>query len=132
MSNQNGMLRPLCVGGVAVAIDKLYFGELNIYSSLMFGSAVGAGVYVSEYIAPVIVTDFPSLNSKMINGKILGTRIAEVGAGAGTAYVVNKYLLKNDGYSNEIVQKLGAIMVSDVVGTFVAEYISGQPLDFLV
>lgn len=130
-STNNSILRPACVAGVAVAIDKFYFGENNLQSNAIFGASVASGVYLSEIVAPMI-PNMPSPNGDLVNGKMLMDRVAEVGSSILIGYSVNRFLLRNDKYaSDEMYERLGTILVADVAGTYLAEYINGQPLGYL-
>jgi len=131
MNQINMNLRPIMVGAVAVALDKYAIGETNLNSSLYFGVAVGVGVYASEYIAPYIAVDLPTPSSTLYNGKTLATRLIEISSSVGGAFLMNKYLLQNDLYRNEVFKKVGVIALSDVVGTYAAEYINGSAMTFL-
>ena len=127
MNQINMNLRPIMVGAVAVALDKYAIGETNLNSSLYFG----VGVYASEYIAPYIAVDLPTPSSTLYNGKTLATRLIEISSSVGGAFLMNKYLLQNDLYRNEVFKKVGVIALSDVVGTYAAEYINGSAMTFL-
>jgi hypothetical protein len=131
MSNGNGFLKPLCVGGVAMALDKYALNEIDMKRTMIFGAVVATGSYVSEIIAPVITPDFPSLNAEMYNGKKVGERVAELATIGSSVFVVNKYVLGNDIYKDEKLQRMGVIVVSDVIGTYLFEYINNQPLSLI-
>lgn len=129
--SQNGFLKPLCVAGSAIALDQFVMKETSLNRSLIFGAVVGTGSYVSEIVAPHIVPDLPSLNAEMYNGKKVGERVVELATSASSVFVVNKYILKNDIYKDEMLIRFGLITASDVIGTYIAEYIDQKPLTFL-
>ena len=131
MSSNNGILKPACIGATAIVLDKFYLGEQNLQRSLIFGALTASGSYLSEIVSPHVTPNLPSLNTEMYNGKQLGERITEVGIDTASVYVVNKYVLGNDIYRDEMLQRMGVIAVADVVGTYVAEYIDGQPLSYI-
>lgn len=131
MSSNNGFLKPACVAGVAVALDQFVMKETNFNRSLIFGACVGAGNYLAEMVAPHIVPDLPSLNSKMYNGKIVGERVVELATSAVSVFSVNKYLLRNDIYKDEMFMRMGLIVASDIAGTYLSEYIDSKPLTYL-
>ena len=130
-SSNNGFLKPICIGAVAVGLDKFYLQEQNMQRSLIFGALTASGSYLSEIVAPHVVPNLPSLNAEIYNGKQLGERITEVGIDTASVYVVNKYVLGNDIYRDEMLQRMGVIAVADVVGTYISEYIDGQPLQYI-
>jgi hypothetical protein len=131
MNSNNGFLKPLCVSGVAIALDQFGMKETSLQRSLIFGGLVGAGSYVSVMVAPSITPSLPSLNAEMYNGKIVGERIVELTITASGVYAVNKYLLKNDIYKDEMLIRLGLILLSDIGGTYISEYIEGKPMLYL-
>lgn len=127
----HSLIKPVACGVTAMALDKYYLGEKNMSSSAVFGAIVAGGVLASEAIAPHIVPDLPSLNSQIYNGKQLGLRITEVASASIGVFAVNKFVIRNDKYSGEVLKRLGVIAVSDVVGEYVADYMTNQPLSFL-
>jgi hypothetical protein len=129
--SKNGFLKPVCVGGIAVALDKYVMGEQSLQRSAIFGAVVASGSYVSEMVAPSIVPNLPSLNSEMYNGKKVGERVTELTVMGSSVFVVNKYLLRNDIYRDELLMRVGVIVVSDIVGEYIADYIDGRPLQYL-
>ena len=65
------------------------------------------------------------------NGKGLMQRAVEIGSGTGASYVINKYVMKNSSYKENIMNKIGAIVVADLAGEYISDYIAGRPLSFL-
>ena len=133
MNSNNGFLKPLCVAVSAVALDQYVMKETDFKRSLVFGSAVGVGSYLSEIVAPHITPDIPQLNfaSSMYNEKKVGERIVELASSAVSVFAVNKYLLRNDIYKDEMMIRMGLIVASDVIGTYASEYIDSKPLTYL-
>ena len=56
----------------------------------------------------------PTSSSTLYNGKTLATRLIEISSSVGGAFLMNKYLLQNDLYRNEVFKKVGVIALSDV------------------
>ena len=73
----------------------------------------------------------PTINKGLYDGKTLVDRIAEVGSSTGVAYALNRYVLNNDPYNNELMTRVAIIAVSDVAGTYIVEYLNGKPLQYL-
>lgn len=125
------MTRPLLVGAVAAAVDMFVMKEENMQRSMIFGGAVAAGSYASEFVGPLIHhIPIPTLARNLYEGKTLVTRIAEVSSSTAMVYVLNKYVLQNDPYRNEMLTRVGIIAFSDVAGTYLDEYLNTQPLQF--
>ena len=127
----HSLIKPVVAGVTASAVDKYLLGEQNMSKSAIFGVCVAGGVLASEAVAPHIVPDLPSLNSQIYNGKQLGLRITEVTSATVSVFAVNKFLLRNDNYSGEVLKRMSIIAVSDVVGEYAADYLTNQPLSFL-
>ena len=128
----NSLLKPLVVGAIAGALDKFYLNEKVATRSLYFGAAVAVGNYSAEYIAPLVnMLPIPTISKNLYDGKTLMDRIVEVGASTATAYILNKYILRNDPYVNEMMTRVAVIAVADAAGTYVVEYLNSKPLQFL-
>jgi hypothetical protein len=123
--NSDAVIKPLAAAATAFAIDKFYFNESNLQRSAMFAASVGAGVYVGA-IAGQYAPDFqlPMLGS----GKAAESRVLEIALGGGAAYAVNKFVLKNDYGRNDLVKRLGSIVVADFAGELISDYVAGRPL----
>ena len=130
MSQVSLNLRPVIVGVTSIVLDKYLLGEAEMMKSVYFGGVVAAGVYASEWVAPMIALDLPSANKTLYNGKTLSTRLIELAVASGGVFVVNKYMLLNDTYRDEVMKRVGVILLSDIAGTYATEYINGQPMSF--
>jgi hypothetical protein len=131
MSQNQTLMKPVIVGCVAAAIDRYYLQESDTMRSVYFGAAVAAGNYGAEFVYPMIKhIPLPTLSNDLYEGKTLAERFAEVGMSSGMIFVLNKYILRNDIYSEEALLRLGVIAASDFVGTYITEYIDGQKLEF--
>lgn len=128
----NSMLKPAAVGLVAFAIDSYYLKESNFMRSVYFGGAVAVGNYSAEYLYPLVKhIPIPTISKDLYEGKTLVDRILEVGSSTALTYVINKYIILNDNYRNELLLRMGVIAASDVIGTYAVEYMTGQKLEFL-
>jgi len=57
-------------------------------------------------------------------------RIAEIGIGAGVAYAINKYALKNDFNSRNMLNKVALLAGADFISEYAVDYIQGRKLSF--
>jgi hypothetical protein len=123
--NSDAVVKPLATAAAAFAIDKLYFKETDMKRSAMFAASVGAGVYIGSMVGQY-APDFqlPMLGS----GKSAESRILEIALGGGAAYALNKYVLKNDYSRDDMLKRLGTIVVADFAGEIVADYVAGRPI----
>lgn len=126
--------KPALMGVYSMLIDKFYLGERDMNKTLYFGLASAVGSYASEWVVPVVnplVKSIPSLSTGLYETKTLTDRIVEVGSSTATVYVLNKYILNNDNYKDEILLRMGVIAVADFASTYTLEYMNNKPLDFL-
>lgn len=128
-NNSNAFIKPLVGAAVAVAADKFILNNNDLNKSLMFGASVGAGLYAATLIAPMIPPLIPP--TTLSNGKTIQDRVVEVGSGAGSAYALNRFVLKNDYSRGEMFKRLAIIAACDFVGEYASDYMSGNPLSYL-
>jgi hypothetical protein len=128
----SSLAKPLTMGLIAGAIDQFYLQESSLQRTAYFAGAVAVGNYASEFAVPIIKhINLPTLSHNLYDSKTLMERIVEVGSSSAMIYVLNKYLLNNDIYRNELMLRLGIIAVSDVGATYLLEYLNNQKLEFL-
>ena len=127
MSNSSELMKPLITGGLVVAIDQLYFKEPDMVKSLTFGGATSASVYVANKLS----SSLPNLGKfGFVDSKKLEIRVLEIGLGAGGAYAINRFALKNDFQYSQMVPKIVSIAAADVVAEYFMQYLDGG-LSFL-
>ena len=124
----NSYLKPLITGALASAGDKVVFQEPDLNKSLYFGAAVAAGTLVGTQIGTMLPNVLPSMG--LYDGKTLELRLAEVGAGAGSAYALNRFVLKNDFQYSQMYNKLALIAAADFIAEYATDYLDGKPLSF--
>lgn len=126
--SENTLLKPIVMGATIVALDKFVMKTTNMNESLYFGLAGAVGVYTGGMVAKAMPLPLPS--GEYFDGKTLEMRIAEIGIGAGVGYALNKYALKNDYNSKNMLNKLGVLAVSDFIAEYAVDYIQGRKLSF--
>ena len=119
--------KPLATAGVAVLLDRLVLKQTDMKKNLTFGLSVGAGVGLGAMVAKNL--PIPDSPSSFGNGKQIASRMLEITSGAGTAYAVNRFIMKNDAGTG-MIRKLGVIVASDFIGEYLTDYASGRPLGF--
>ena len=125
MSVSTDLLKPIIAAGVAFAADQFYLKQTDITKSLTFAGSVAAGIYGGTLIGNMA----PDLQLPVLgSGKGLESRILEVGAGAGASYAVNTYILKNTYYRDDFIQRVGVIVVCDLVGELACDVLAARPL----
>ena len=126
--SENTLLKPLITGATVVAIDKFVMKNDNMNESLYFGVAAAAGIYGGSMIAKAMPLPLPS--GDYFSGKTVELRVAEVTVGAGVAYTINKYALKNDYSQDQMLNKLAVLAVSDFIAEYAVDYLQGNKLAY--
>jgi hypothetical protein len=124
----NSYLKPLITGALVGAGDKMLFNEPDLTKSIYFGVAVAGGTYIGTMVGDMLPAVVPSVG--FVDGKTLEVRLAEVGAGAGSAYALNRFVLKNDFEYSQMYNKLALITGSDFVAEYIVDYLENRPLSF--
>ena len=65
------------------------------------------------------------------NGKGIIERVAEIGASVGTSYAINRFVLKNNSYRENITNKLITLSAADIAGEYISDFVAGRPLSIL-
>ena len=109
------ILKPVICASTVFLADRFILKNLNTKSNLAFSASVGGGVMVASSIGEASKNLFYTNTSIGSLGKNLEARIIETISGAGIAYTVNRFILKNDYSNKDLVNKLGIIIFSDFV-----------------
>ena len=131
MSSTDYIVKPLSTGATAILIDQFLFNESDLTKSITFGFSAGSGAYLGMMVGSSLPDLSSTLPTFLGNGKGLLQRVSEVGFGAGVGYGIHKFVLKNSSYKENMMNKVGALIVSDIAGEYVSDFIAGRPLSFL-
>ena len=126
--SENTLLKPIVMGATVIALDKFVMKTPNMNESLYFGLAGAVGVYGGSMVAKALPLPLPS--GEYFDGKTLEMRIAEIGIGAGGAYAINKYALKNDFNSRNMLNKVALLAGADFISEYLVDYLQGRKLSF--
>ena len=129
MSGDRDYIKPLIGGAVAAALDNMWLMNKNTTANMYFGASVAVGLFASQIIDPIMPQIIPV--SVLSNGKTIEDRILEIGSGAASSFVLNKYILKNDYNINDMYKKLAIIAASDIAGEYASDYMGGRALSYL-
>ena len=77
-------------------------------------------------------TSTPADPNKMYSVFTVEERILEITMSFGAGYAVNKFILDNDGSQHDILKKIGAIVVADVIAEYATDFLAARPLSYLV
>ena len=128
-STNNAYLKPLITGAVAVAGDKFLLNEPDMNKSLYFGVACAAGTFLGAMVGDSLPVVVPA-GGTYYDAKTLEQRLAEVGIGAVSAYVINTQFLKNDFEYSQMYPKLALIAGSDFIAEYITDYYENRNLSF--
>jgi len=129
-ASMNSYIKPIVGGLTAVVLDKYVLMNPNMQSSLYFGGAVGAGLLAVSMFQADIPTFLPDIPAIGATGATLSKRVAEITAGAGSAYAINRFVLKNDNSPQMMAKKIGVIIASDLAGEYMSDYLASRPLSY--
>ena len=128
-STNSAYLKPLITGAVAVAGDRFLLNQLDMNKSLYFGGAVAAGTFLGAMVGDSIPVVIPE-GGTYYDAKTLEQRLAEVGASAAAAYIINTQILKNDYQFSQMYSKLALIAGSDFIAEYIVDYYENRNLSF--
>ena len=127
MSQLNSVTIKSILGGIlAFAIDKYVFNEEELNNSIMLGVSTTIGIYGGDLLSSTIPDNLkiPFINGKKIEGDIL-----EIVGATSVTYGVNSIINKPIPIGI-MTEKLGTIILSDVIATYSTEFLLGQVLSF--
>lgn len=133
----HGVVKAVSSGIIAGALDNYVIENGAMNSSAMgrsagFGLVVGGAIYASHYIAPSFTNLVPMADTSFFNGKTLEHRLIEITLGSAGAIALGKTGFANNFLPNrDIPKKLGIILIADVLGEYVADYVHSKPLSYL-
>lgn len=116
------VIKPVVAGGCAGLLDHLVMKNTDVKSNLMFGGAVGAGVFGASVVGAAVGPMMSTRTPLGVLKKTLEMRMIEITAGSAGAYVLNTYVLKNEFNQANFIKKVGLIAVSDFVGEAVCDF----------
>jgi putative Mn2+ efflux pump MntP len=122
------MVKPVVAGVVSGILDRVVLKREYLSQNVSFGVAVAVGTSLGEFVGGYVPQILPDIS--FVNGKTVGQRAIELGIGSGSAYVVNRYVLTNDGTPSLMLQRLGVIFVSQFISEYAADYLSSAPLSY--
>ena len=129
MSNSD-FIKPMAMIACVVAGDKYILGETDMNSSLYLGVSGAAGVYAAKLVAPLIPFESMLPDGSFTDARTLELRLLEVGGAVGVGFVLNKYVLKNEYYTDQELKKIAVLAGADFVSEYIDDYIAGRPLSF--
>ena len=115
---------------IATALDKYALGHVNLNESLIFGASVGAGVGLGDLVGGSFSLVLPDASNAYLSSKSIIHRSVEVASGVGSAYLINKYFMKNDYDPSEMYKKLGVIALTSIASEAVADFYTGNSISY--
>ena len=127
-SNSDFIVKPMATGVTAYLLDVFVLKETNTSKSISLGVSAAAGVTIGGMVGGLTPPINFNNTSFFGNGKGLSARITEIGAGTASSYIINNYVMKNVGYRDTMYNTIGVIVVADLVGEYISDFIAGRPL----
>jgi hypothetical protein len=125
------IVKPVITGLYAGLLDRYLINNDNLMQSIYFGGVVGAGVIVGTNISEFVPIPNVLPNNNTVSGKTLEVRAIEIGGTFVSAYgldfVTNSYTMPN----YNLFQKVGIIVLADVLGELTTDFINDQPFSYL-
>ena len=122
-------IKPFVAGAIAGAGEKFIMGGNNT-TALYFGGAVTAGIFASGTVGALLEPAVPTATSiGSMLGKSLEHRVIEVGTSTVSAYLINKFLLKNEWKISDyqtIGKRVAIITVADIVAEMVVDSLASM------
>ena len=129
MSTTN-YIKPIAMAGCVIAGDKFILKETDMNRSMYLGAAGAAGVLAAQMVAPMITTNISMINGAYTDSKTLELRVLAISGAVGVAFVLNKFVLKNEIYVNNDLNKIALLAGADFVAEYIDDYLSGRTLSF--
>jgi len=118
------LAKPVVAGAVAYALDTMYF-KTESSRAIPFAAATAFGIYLGSisgmFIPDITMGFFP-------NGKSIEQRLVEIATGSASSYAINRFYLRNDFDSRQMMERVAAIAIADVAGEYAGDYIAGRPM----
>ena len=126
-------VKPAAAAGVAFLLDQYVLKNQDQQSSMYFAGASGAGILAAGLLSPYL----PDLSKTVTttafyNANTVEQRILEIGLSAGVGYAVNTYVLKNSSYNEDTTKRLMVIAAADFISEYITDYVTAQPLSYLI
>ena len=125
---QDTVIKALSVTAVAFLIDKYYLGIDDIQSSLMFSGAVGASMFIGNYLSSISPEMYDL--GMISENKSVDFRLMEVTYSSLANFIINNKILKNGFYQNPGVAT-AQLLVYDVLGEYLKDYVQGNNISYL-
>ena len=119
----HAIAKPLVVGLAASVADHFLMKNTDIKYNMYFAAAVGGGVASVSWVEPLASSCFPTNTPLGHIGKAPAGRIIKIGCGSAAAYAMNRYVLKKEYTTNDLMYKLAIVAGADLVGETVCEFL---------
>lgn len=117
----HAIVKPVVAGISAGAMDHLVMKNPDLKRCALFGGAVGLGIMLVSPVEMIVSPYFPTNTPMGHIGKALEGRIVEVACGSASAYALNRFVLKNEYTSQDLLYKVGIVALSDIISETVCE-----------
>jgi hypothetical protein len=117
----HSIVKPVVAGVAAGLADHFVMGNPDLKRCAMFGGSVGLGIMAVSPVEMIVSPYFPTNTPMGHIGKALEGRIVEVACGSAAAYALNRFVLKNEYTSQDLMYKLAIVAAADIVSETLCE-----------
>ena len=121
--SKNSLVKPFAAGAIAYGVQNYYLNK-GSQQAMYFGASVAAGQYVADMFSPTIKSTLGTSAGSLME------KVAEIGSAGAAAYALNKYLLKNESYRDNMTQDLACVIVANVGSELIDDFFAGRQLNY--
>ena len=121
--SKNSLVKPFAAGAIAYGVQNYYLNK-GSQQAMYFGASVAAGQYLADMFSPTIKSTLGTSAGSLLE------KVAEIGSSGAAAYALNKYLLKNESYRDNMTQDLACVIVANVGSELIDDFFAGRQLNY--
>ena len=121
--SKNSLVKPFAAGAIAYGVQNYYLNK-GSQQAMYFGASVAAGQYLADMFSPTIKSTLGTSAGSLLE------KVSEIGASGAAAYALNKYLLKNESYRDNMTQDLACVIVANVGSELIDDFFAGRQLNY--
>ena len=125
------IMKTLIATGVAFSIDKFVFMQPDSKKSLVMAVSTSSGILAAAMLSPYL-PDLSSMSSSLYNGNTIENRVLSIALGTGIGYGVHTFIIKNEGGQVNVLNKIMLIAATDFISEYATDYLTTQPLSYLI
>ena len=92
---------------------------------------ISSGILAAALLSPYL-PDLSSMSTSMYNGTVIENRVLSIALGTGIGYGVHTFIIKKEGGSVNVLNKIMLIAATDFISEYATDYLTTQPLSYLI